>query len=298
MLGCQHDQKGPASVTKNPSALLGEVLGRPSVEFATIPGSGTCPFMRSFFESWPPGRKAGVHCVKPKTGCVCSLHRSPYGPRNDTLQPATLVCVCPKRFLENSIIDDIMRECWPGETEGAVRVVCEPRLGDAGNVDLVVVRLDKTGESVRDFLSVELQAVDITGSYQNVLSDVRADQQTSEVHYGFNTKNVYKRFVPQLIQKGFIHQAWGKRLVAVVQDFILGDIANRSGGTVPEVAKKAANLVFLPYSFSAVAGSYRMVPQTPVYTSHNLLANLLYQTRMPAREEFESLLLKKIKTGS
>ena len=153
-------------MTKNPSALLGEILGRPSVEFATIPGSGTCPFMRSFFENWPPGRKAGVHCVKPKTGCVCSLHRSPYGPGNDTLQPATLVCVCPKRFLENSIIDDIMRECWPGETEGAVRVVCEPRLGDAGNVDLVVVGLDKTGESVRDFLSVELQAVDITGSYQ------------------------------------------------------------------------------------------------------------------------------------
>ena len=116
--------------------------------------------------------------------------------------------------------------------------------------------------------------------------------------YGFNTKNVYKRLVPQLIQKGFIHQAWGKRIVAVVQDFILEDLAKRSGGAIPETTKTSANLVFLPYSFAVAGDGYKLQRGDPVYTAHNLLANLLYQTPMPSRDEFEEVLLKKILESS
>ena len=280
---------------KHAHALIGEGLGHPSWALSGVPDEGECPFMKSFFDRWPPGPKRGVGCTKGKTGCVCSLHRSPYAATRSKLAPKTLISVCPKRFLDEVVIDDILGECWPDKRSGNIRVACETRLGDAGNVDLVVVELDSTGDAVNDFLSIELQAVDITGSYQNILADLRAGGSgLSNAKYGFNTKNVYKRFVPQLIQKGFIHQAWGKRIVAVVQDFIFEDMSRRSGGELPTTAESAANLVFFPYSFVKRENKYGLKLGRPVYSSHNLLANLLYQTIVPPREKFENLLLRKI----
>src|SRR3546814_6532464 len=101
-----------------------------------------------------------------------------------------------------------------------------------GNVDFVIADV-KSDKEIDQFLSVELQAIDITGSVFPAYQALRAGEDLEKKPtYGFNWDNVYKRYITQLIRKGYFHHHWKSKIVAVIPEqvyqYILGRAAFRS----------------------------------------------------------------------
>ena len=87
-----------------------------------------------------------------------------------------------------------------------------------GSVDFVVADIDPETNHVRNFVSAELQAVDITGSVETAYTAVLHSQILGvRPSYGINWANVRKRYISQLIAKGFFHHHWKTRMVAILQ---------------------------------------------------------------------------------
>ena len=151
-------------------------------------------------------QKRGHHLEGPYP--VCSVRRK---------TSTQLIAVCPKRFLEADLVGDVVKHCWPGPPPANPRVAHEVTMAKFGKVDLVVADYDSAKHAIREFVSVELQAVDITGSVEPAYTALINSWREAEVSYGLNWANVRKRYIDQLVAKCFYHHQWGTRMVAVMQ---------------------------------------------------------------------------------
>ena len=161
---------------------------------------------------------------------------------------------------------------------------------DFGNVDFVIADVDEEGD-IGQFLSVELQAIDITGTVMDAYLALRAGEQMDrKKSYGLNWGNVYKRYITQLIRKGYFHHHWGTKIVAVMQDVVyqyVRDWADFMRST--DVKGDAVNIIFMSYRYQDdpnAPGVKRFVLDEVEGTSHaNLQAAVLYKPA-PARNQF------------
>ena len=161
---------------------------------------------------------------------------------------------------------------------------------DFGNVDFVIADVSDTGQ-IGQFLSVELQALDITGTVLDAYSALRAGKQLDmKKSYGLNWGNVYKRYITQLIRKGYFHHHWGTKIVAVMQDIVYEYVREwadfmRSA----DVKGQTINIIFMSYRFEDNPDSpeaKRLVLDEVEGTSHaNLQQAVLYKDA-PARDQF------------
>ena len=106
------------------------------------------------------------------------------------------MCICPKRLLGADLLNDILDNCWPNAKPKNPRVAYEIKMENFGNVDMVVADISEADGSITDFVSVELQAVDTTGSYEPAYQGVlNSRDEVTLKSYGINWKNVRKRLV-------------------------------------------------------------------------------------------------------
>jgi hypothetical protein len=77
------------------------------------------------------------------------------------------------------------------------------RDGKGGFVDWVLALVDDRGE-LMEFVAVEIQSMDTTGSYKALRNAYMAGNGYQSVSAGINWRNVFKRILPQLIYKGHI----------------------------------------------------------------------------------------------
>ena len=222
---------------------------------------------------------------------VCSIYRR----TTKKYSVRVPVCVCPQRFYEADIAGDVVRECWTGETPKAPRIVHEVRMGKFGQVDLVIAELDAAETRIKQFLPVELQALDITGSYMSAYEALISSQHLAkQATYGFNWANVRKRFLSQLIAKGFHCHHWQTRIVAVVQEDLFAEFTAHA--KLPEVALVDSNIVFMLYQYQRADAvspwslSLRRVVPT---THHSVMTSILYE-QPPLRSAFERKILAKL----
>ena len=146
-----------------------------------------------------------------------------------------------------------------------------------GQVDFVIADIDESGE-VKQFLSVELQAIDITGSVMPAYRAWRRGRTLARrPTYGLNWDNVYKSYITQLIRKGYFHRHWGTKIVAVIQDEVYRYIGDRfEFMRTSDVNHKTVNVIFMAYRFEPDLdrpGSLRLVLDTVEGTSHASLQN-------------------------
>lgn len=220
---------------------------------------------------------------------VCSIYK---GGKGGVL--GDLVCVCPKRFFQAELIDDVIKHCWPEKKKEDLHIAYEVKMKGFGQVDFVLADLD-TKRRIKDFLSVELQAIDITGScetaYSAVVNSRVLDKKPS---YGFNYANVRKRYISQLIAKGFFHHHWKTRIIAVIQDHLYTQF--RTFLNFDELPVASSNIVFMLYRFATDRnGNHQLVFDRAVGTSHNsLMMGTLYRNP-PSRDEFCERILKQIR---
>ncbi|RDC62152.1 hypothetical protein AHMF7616_00743 [Adhaeribacter pallidiroseus] len=145
-------------------------------------------------------------------------------------------------------------------------------------MDMVLAEMDEWGE-IHKFVSVELQAVDITGSYfpaYNALTNSEMLERAPT--YSFNWKNVYKRYVTQLIDKGFQHSMWKTIIVSVMQDTVLERILQI--GNIASSPINESNVVFLGYKFVEDEFNGRFTPELSIIkgTTHaNIVSGTLYK---------------------
>lgn len=139
-----------------------------------------------------------------------------------------VVITCPVRFRQEWIIaDDAAEFFFPKDTKWTT--LTEVRLKDAdgqsaGNIDLVLCAYDSSGK-VFDFGSLEVQAVYISGNVRKAFSRYMESPQknarmdwTREENYPRPDylSSSRKRLAPQLIFKGGIINAWGKKNVVAL----------------------------------------------------------------------------------
>lgn len=265
----------------NPETIIGEVLGQRALKGVNPAASDfECPFIHRT-------------CPKRSTNLgsepypVCSLWR-----RNDgAADPLSdLICVCPKRFYAVDFLKDVIAHCWPGDVPANAKVAPEVKMSGFGNVDFVIADVQEDG-GIGQFLSVELQAIDITGSafpaYQALREGVDMPKRPT---YNLNWDNVYKRYITQLIRKGYFHHHWKSKIVAVIQEQVYRNITDRADFMrSTDVKSPTVNIIFMTYRFEhdpSRPGQYRPVLATVEGTSHaNLQAAILYK-EAPSRDAF------------
>ena len=104
----------------------------------------------------------GSRCTKRST----SLGSEPYTVRSIRCNfegKPTSICVCRSGLIPLNLLTDVVRNCWPGEPPANPKIAREVKMTGFGNVDFVIADIGQGG-AITEFLSVELQAIDITGS--------------------------------------------------------------------------------------------------------------------------------------
>jgi hypothetical protein len=265
----------------DPLNVIAEVLGEPADQMRNPANAGyLCPF------------RNGV-CIKTSKlleapAPVCSIHRRIGG-------GAPPICTCPVRFYESNITEDVIRECWIGAPPENPRLAHEISMEKFGKVDLVISDVDRSSARVRRFLPVELQAVDITGTVlPSYVALTNSQMVANRPKYGLNWANVRKRFISQLIAKGYYCHHWGTRIVAVVQADLFEQFQRHARAA--EVRLEESNIVFMLYQFvwnqSETRWNFKLERVVPT-THMNVMNAILYETP-PLRADFEAKILSRI----
>jgi hypothetical protein len=222
---------------------------------------------------------------------VCSIYRRS-GNRSDARLP---ICVCPVRFYGADIAGDVVRECWTGQKPTAPRIAHEIQMEKFGKVDLVIAELDDAGTAVTKFLPVELQAVDITGTYMGAYEALtQSTQMANRPQYGFNWANVRKRFISQLVAKGFYCHHWQTRIVAVIQEDLFTQF--NAHARLPEVSIADSNIVFMLYQYQRAdnVSPWTFALRRVVPTTHlSVMQSVLYE-QPPLKATFERKILERL----
>lgn len=282
-------KSGNGHLPNDPRDVIAEVLGQPATK-------GLDPAARDFHCPY-----MGRRCTKSPTGensepyPLCTLYHGP------DRRP---VCVCPNRFHEIDFLSEVTRLCWPEQEQPAnPEIVREVKMKGFGNVDFVIADVGEN-RRVKQFLSVELQAIDISGSarpaYNALLQgedfEWPRNSKNQIKRYGFNWANVYKRYVTQLIRKGYFHHHWGTKIVAVIQDEVYQYIKNWADFMrSPDLHGPQTNIIFLSYGYDRQPdGSFRMSLREAEGTSHaSLQQAVLYKEALP-RSDFTEQIERKL----
>jgi len=265
---------------------LAEVFGYPinnqSPEAVRARKTKLCPF----FNKVP-------NCTKDKAKNplgVCSVYHG-----------ADVVATCPVRFRENWLIATDAAEFffdpkakWTTLTE--IRLQDEAG-GSAGNIDVVLVAYDDSGK-IYDFGALEVQAVYISGNVRNPFEYYMQDcarrasmnwlKQENYPNPDFLSSS-RKRLAPQLIYKGGILNAWGKKTAVALDRHFFATLPS-----LEKVSKREAEMAWFVYDFKPQGGRYNLALDEIVYTQFSPALEQITRSRAGKLEDFIEKLQNKL----
>lgn len=186
------------------------------------------------------------------------------------------VITCPVRFRQNWAIAEHAAQYF-FDPHVHWTTLTEVRLKDAegqaaGNVDMILVAYDAQGQ-ILDFGSVEVQAVYISGNvrqpFEQYLQDPKTEGQLSDSLSSFSPprpdylSSSRKRLIPQLLYKGSIFHAWGKKQVVVVQKSFFETLP-----PLPRVRAEASEVAWHLYTLEPQAEQFSLTLDDVVYTQY------------------------------
>lgn len=206
-------------------------------------------------------------CTKDKANAplgVCTIHSS-----------EGLAITCPIRFRQDWLIAEDAAAFFFPESQQWTSLT-EVRINDAhgksaGNIDVVLVAYDDRGRVI-DFGSLEVQAVYISGNIRKPFEFYMEDPGR---RFGMDwSKRKYyprpdylsssrKRLAPQLIYKGGILNAWGKKMAVALHEGFY-----RTLPALPQVDPESANLAWFIYALERdpAQNAYQLVHSQTIYT--------------------------------
>jgi len=184
---------------------------------------------------------------------TCTVGYNAKNPKN--------IIICPFRFLERRQVFTnclhLLTHSEPGDEHHIVSEVTIP----GGSVDYCLVAIRKG--RVVDFVGIELQAVDTTGTVwptrQRFLSALGlADAPPEDKSYGMNWKMSGKTILVQLHHKVETFEHVGRHFVLVVQDRFLEEMEKSFSFGHIGPAKIGDTMHFHSYSLTEQGAGYRL----------------------------------------
>ncbi len=166
--------------------------------------------------------------------------------------PKTVI-ICPFRFLERKqVFTDCIHLLTHREPGDELHIISEVAI-PGGNVDYCLVAVRKS--KVVDFVGIELQAVDTTGTVwparQRFLSLLNIAEETTEnTGFGMNWKMSAKTILVQLHHKVATFEHVGRYFVLVVQDHFLTEMMKSFSFDHVGEAKLGNHMHFHAYSLT------------------------------------------------
>jgi len=213
------------------------------------------------------------------------------------------VITCPIRFRERWIIVEKAADFF-FEEKSSWTSIAEVRLVDkygksAGNIDIVLVSYDERG-NVNDFGSLEVQAVYISGNIRSPFEYYMADPKRRQ-NLDWHGKPNYpkpdylsssrKRLVPQVLYKGGILRAWGKKQAVALQRSFFETLPK-----MRNVERKRADLVWFLYDLKLNKDkkTYVLTNDEVVYTEFESALEQIITPNPGKIEDFVELLQEKL----
>lgn len=240
-----------------------------------------------------PYGNVSPNCTKDKADAplgVCSV-----------LHNDNKVITCPVRFREDWIIVEHAAK-FAFRQGSAWTSLSEIKLVDrngfsAGNIDYIVVSYDPLTHKILDFASVEVQGVYISGNLRNAFEEYMKNPRTDFEWHGKNPphpdylSSSRKRLIPQLLYKGGIFKAWGKKQCVVIQESFYNTLPELS-----EVPKEQADIAWFLYDlvWDSTDKMYHLTLVRTVYTEFTEALNVVTTPKAGDVSLFINLLQNKL----
>lgn len=213
------------------------------------------------------------------------------------------VITCPIRFRENWLIAEDAASFFFPENASWTSLT-EVRLNDAdgksaGNIDVVLVAYDDKGQ-VYDFGSLEVQAVYISGNVRDPYA-YYMEKPTDRATMDWSSQPNYprpdflsssrKRLAPQMIFKGGILNAWGKKMAVALDSAFFATLP-----ALEEVPEKDAEVAWLVYDLlpNDEKAGFSLQRIKTVYTRFNDSLNVITTPKVGRLEIFMNKLQSKV----
>ena len=140
------------------------------------------------------------------------------------------IAICPRRFLERqTVFRDIALDYYGSTTD--LLLFSKVKLQGVGSFDYVLVRHKPMSSEIDDFVIIEFQTDQTTGTGKLVdaLQDFVDGKDVTASHYAFglNTYDTLKRSYTQMLNKGVAIEYWGQRVYWVLQRHLFDNLAQR-----------------------------------------------------------------------
>ena len=218
------------------------------------------------------------------------------------LEADKTIITCPIRFREDWLIAEDASQFF-FKVDSSWTSIAEVRLVDkdgntAGNIDLVLVSYDDRGHVV-NFGSLEIQAVYISGNIRNPFERFMSSRKRSS-SFAWDGPNFpkadflsssRKRLAPQMLYKGGILKAWGKKQAVALQTSFFETLPK-----LKEASPTKADIAWLLYDLrlDKKSNRFKLVQNRIVYTEFES-ALMQITTAEPGKvEDFIDVLQQKL----
>lgn len=209
------------------------------------------------------------------------------------------VITCPSRFREDwKILHNAASFVWPKGTKWTslpeIKLV-DANSQSAGNVDYVIVSYNEEGQ-ITDFASIEVQGVYISGNLRNPFQEYMKSPSADFEWEGKCPHPDYlsssrKRLIPQMLYKGGIFKAWGKKQCVVIQKSFFDTLP-----PIPKTTKEKADIAWFLYDLEYSKADQRdhLVLVDTVYTEFQAALEKVIYTKPGEMSDFLALLQDKL----
>jgi len=174
-----------------------------------------------------------------------------------------IIALSPRRFLQDNIVFyDIADHYF--ETRSDLLVFPEVSIPGARNLgvfDYVMVKHKPLSSEIEDFVAIELQTGQTTGtgSLVEALEDFMQGVEVEGASYSFglNLADIWKRAFIQILTKGIVMERWGHKIYWVAQEPIYQDFLNRYSLHGMSY-NRGDNTVFAIYDLKRQADEYQL----------------------------------------
>jgi hypothetical protein len=208
------------------------------------------------------------------------------------------IAICPRRFLENhTVFMDIALHHFKSTHD--LLVFSEVRVSKIGSFDFVMVKHKPMSMEIDDFVAIEFQTGQTTGTGKLVegLKDFLAGKSMGYQSYGFglNAYDIWKRTFTQVLSKGVAMEKWGHKIYWVVQEPVYNYFENRYG--LQDIGFDTSHAtVFALYDLKREANHLRLHKTRRVSASiDELFSAFRHNLDIPPIETFHQSLQTRIK---